>query len=191
MRIAIAELESISPYGQNKFVDVPKQNKELADDYEKRTWRERSHYDAKTRECYIPATCFKACIRDAAKFLSAQIPGKGKSTWTKHFKAGIMVVDNLPLRVKVEDIKGHWQLVPSGGGGNPNGPKVQKCFPCFQSWSGTIQFYIIDDLITEEAFEYHLGQAGSLIGIGVYRPQNGGIWGRFKVKSCKISKKKE
>lgn len=188
MRIAIAELESLSPYGQNNFVTTPKLNKELSDDYEKRTWRERAHYDTKTKECFIPCTALKNCLADAAKFLSVQIPGKGKSTWTKHFSAGIITTANIPLGVKIDDVKEHQQWVPPDGvkGGSK---RVLKYFPCFEQWSGMAEFYIIDDLITKDAFEYHLKQAGSLIGLGVFRPRNGGYWGRFKVKSIDISEK--
>lgn len=34
---------------------------------------------------------FRNCLAEAAKFLSIQIPGKGKSTYTKHFEAGLII----------------------------------------------------------------------------------------------------
>jgi hypothetical protein len=40
---------------------------------------------------------FKNCLAEIAKYLSLQIPGKGKTTYTKHFEAGVMVLDGLAL----------------------------------------------------------------------------------------------
>lgn len=185
MKIITVNLESLSPYGQNKFVNVPKLNKELSEDYEKRTWRERAHYDPVTRECFIPCSSLKNCVAESAKYSNQQIPGKGKSTWTKHFEAGIMVTDNIPLGVTIDNVKEHQQHVPADGkrGGTK---RVMKSFPCFEKWSGTVDYYIIDDLITLEVFEHHIIQAGSLIGLGWFRPRNNGYWGRFKVNSVKL-----
>jgi hypothetical protein len=38
---------------------------------------------------------------------------------------------------------------------------------------------IFDDTITKEVFERHLTEAGRFVGIGRFRPENGGIYGRF------------
>lgn len=183
MKKAICKLVSLSPYGQNKFVQTEKLAKELHDDYEKRTWRDRAHVD-ENNEMFIPPGCFKNCISDAAQFLGEKIPGQRNATWTKHFAAGVMVIEPLKLGIKKEEIKGHWQHVPSDG--KPGGKsRVMKCFPYAEKWSGEVEFLIVDSVITQEAFTHHLEQAGSLIGIGVYRPRNRGYWGRFAVQSVK------
>lgn len=74
---------------------TPKPSKENAEDYEARTWQNRLHYD--DEGVYIPAMMLKNTIAAAAKFLSISIPGKGKSTYTKHFEAGVLVTDQIPL----------------------------------------------------------------------------------------------
>ena len=181
MRTILASLESISPYSQSKEKDksFPKKEKETAEDHEKRTWRERCHYD-NDKMLFIPPMAFKNCLSEAAKFLSVQIPGKGKSTYTKHFEAGIVVAEGLRLPIKVTDVEGEWRFVPANG--RRGGPtRVFKCFPLIKAWSGVMQFYIIDDAITGDVFKYHLQQAGSFIGIGRFRPRNNGFYGRFKV----------
>src|SRR5262245_66011200 len=86
MIIATAELEGISPYSQSKHHITPKKERELPKDYEERTWRERLHVN-KDGYVFIPPMAFKNCIAEIAKFLGVQIPGKGKSTYTKHFEA--------------------------------------------------------------------------------------------------------
>ena len=114
MKTAIATLKSVATYSQSKFHDTPKLDKESANDYETRTWRERQHYDDKGM-VYIPPMAFKNCISEAAKFLSIKIAGKGKATYTKHFEAGVLVMDPVPLGLHKDEVPGEWFFVPSDG----------------------------------------------------------------------------
>jgi len=179
MKIAIAHLKSISPYSQSKHYDTEKLPKELPKDYEARTWRDRLHV-TQEGDVFIPPMAFKNCLSDAAKFLSLPVPGRGKATYTKHFEAGVLCMEPMPLPLKKEQVKGEWLFVPSDGvrGG---GKRVEKCFPVIHEWQGTMRFYILDDMITEDVFLRTLKEAGSLIGIGRFRPRNNGFYGRFKV----------
>ena len=179
MKTAIAHLTSISPYGQSKHYNVEKLPKETSADYETRTWRERTHYD-KDGMVYIPPMAFKNCVSECAKYLSIQIPGKGKATYTKHFEAGVLVTDPVPLGVHKDDIKGQWLYVPADGrrGGDK---RVDKCFPVIQEWIAPVTFYILDDTITQDVFQEHLEEAGRFIGIGFFRPRRNGFYGRFEV----------
>lgn len=185
MRTVTAELESISPYSQSKHHEVAKLGRgtgtstESADDHERRTWRERCHVDA-AGNVFIPPMAFKNCIAEIAKYLSVQIPGKGKSTYTKHFEAGVMVLDGVTLPVTKDTIAGEWLFVPADGR-RGSGKRVSKCFPVVPQWSGTVQFIVLDDVISPEVFEQHLRDAGNFIGIGRFRPRKNGYYGRFKV----------
>ena len=188
MRIATATLQSISPYSQSKFYDVPRVGTrasgtatETPKDYEIRTWRERCHTDA-TGRIVIPPMAFKNCLSEIAKYLSVQIPGKGKSTYTKHFEAGVMVLEGITLPITKDEVPGEWLYVPSDGrrGGSK---RVPKCFPVISEWKGGVTFHILDDVINEETFMQHLKDAGNFIGIGRFRPRNNGYYGRFAVQS--------
>jgi hypothetical protein len=187
MRIATAHLESISPYSQSRHYNVPKLGRdtgastESSKDYEERTWRERCHVDA-DGWIYVPPMAFKNCLSEIAKYLGMQIPGQGKKTYTKHFEAGVLVMDPLPLKVRKEDVPGEWLFVPPDGrrGGNT---RVEKCFPMIAHWAGAVKFYILDDVITEAVFETHLREAGNFIGIGRFRPRKNGFYGRFRVNA--------
>jgi len=183
MHTAIASLESISQYSQSRYHDAEKLPKEAADDYEARTWRKRMHVN-EDGHVFIPPMAFKNCLSDAAKYLSIQVPGKGKSTYTKHFEAGVLVVDPLVLPITRDDIECEWLHVPSDGrrGGTT---RVEKCFPLIPAWEGEVKYLIFDDIITEDAFEEHLRDCGSFIGIGRFRPRNNGFYGRFSVESIK------
>ena len=179
MRIARCHLTSISPYSQSKMIRAERGERETDKEHEKRVWRERSHYNAEG-QCYIPPTAFKNMIAEAAKFTPRTGPTGGKSTWTKNFEAGILVVDPLMLGVHVDEMQSEMLNVPSRGRPGP-GPRVDKIFPLFEKWSGWVEFLVYDDSITEEIFELYLREAGSFIGVGRFRPRNRGFYGRFKI----------
>jgi len=61
-----------------------------------------------------------------------------------------------------------------------SGKRVKRTFPTIPSWSGTAEFVILDDTITPDVFERTLKTAGQIVGIGRFRPENGGLNGRFK-----------
>lgn len=181
MKTCIVKLHSVTPYSQSKFHNTAKLEKESADDYERRTWREKLNV-MPDDFVYIPPMAFKNCLSEAAKYLGMKIPGMGQNQYTKHFVSGVMVHDPLVLPIKKKDVLHEWLFVPSDGkrGG---GKRVQKCFPVIPSWSGEVIFHILDDTITESVFSYHLAQAGRFIGIGRWRPTSNGMYGRFKIDS--------
>lgn len=179
MKKVIAHLKSTAPYGQSRHYVVPKLEKESAADYEERTWRNRLHVNGEGN-VFIPPTALKNCLSEAAKYLSMRIPGKGKSTYTKCFEAGLLVIDPVELAIKAQDVQGLWLFVPSDGkrGG---GKRVDKCFPVIPAWEALATFYILDETITESVFRTHLEEAGKFIGVGFFRPRNNGFYGRFEV----------
>lgn len=185
MKTVIATLQSMADYSQSRYHGTEKLPKENHRDYEKRTWRERVHATP-DGHVFMPAMGFKNCLSEAAKFLSVQIPGKGKATYTKHFEAGVLVMDNIVLPDMKAEIEGEWLFVPSDGkrGG---GSRVEKCFPVIHDWRAEVPFHIVDDTITPEVFEDHLRQAGQFIGLGRFRPRNNGFYGRFEVEGLSWS----
>jgi hypothetical protein len=180
MFLCEVEIKGISPLSFGRFHNTPKENKERPEDYEKRTWQEKAHFNSKG-ECFIPLTAFKNCLSEIAKYLSIQIPGKGKSTFTKHFESGIIVEDNLLLNTKKKDLLQEVAFVPSDGrrGGTT---RVIKYFPKIEEWSTSANVRILDEVITREIFEQHLREAGIFIGLGRFRPRNNGYFGRFTSK---------
>jgi hypothetical protein len=130
---------------------------------------------------FIPPMAFKNCLSEIAKYNGEQIPGKGKNTFTKHFEAGVLVLEGLTLNVKKDDVPGEWLFVPADGK-RGSGKRVRKCFPVVAEWTGKVSFHILDETVTEEVFVRHLDQAGKFIGIGRFRPRNNGYYGRFSVE---------
>ncbi len=186
MRIALAKLKSASPYSPGRPIQTEKSRDETHDDHERRTWRERCH-SGPDGIAFIPPMAFKNCVAEAAKYKSIQIPGKGKSTYTKHFEAGVLCKEPLSLGVDVETVEGNRLFVPANGqrGGSK---RVWKTFPIFHEWTGVVEFVILDETLDNDTFETHLIDAGQFIGIGTFRPRNNGYFGRFSVEGIEWSK---
>ena len=179
MRHIIATIKGVSVYSQSKHHETPFLDRELKDAHEVRTWRERMHVNEEGY-VFIPPTAIKNGLAATAKFLGHQIPGKGKQTYTKHFESGIMVIDPLVLPIRKDEVQAERLFVPSDGkrGGSR---RVWKYFPVISDWGGDIIVYVLDDIITKDVFDLHLDAMGKFIGLGRFRPQNNGYYGRFEV----------
>ncbi|MCP5099886.1 MAG: hypothetical protein GY943_30400 [Chloroflexi bacterium] len=183
MKVCTAKLKSITPYSQSRQHDTEKLEKETHEAYEKRTWINKAHV-GDNGKIYIPPMAFKQAVDAAAKYLSIQIPGKGKATYTKHFLSGLLVMDKMDTGVEGATVEGEW-INCNSDGVRGSGKRVKRCFPLIPSWEGKQDFYILDETIDETTFERVLKEAGALIGIGRFRPQNGGFYGRFSIEGTK------
>ena len=180
------EIVGASPYSPGKAIVSERGKQEDYRVFEERAWRERMHVTSKG-DVFIPPMALKCCLQEAAKYLAESVPGKGKSTYTKHFEAGVMVTDPMYLGIKSDQVEGDWQFVPSDGkpGG---GSRVWKCFPVVPTWTCKATVYILDPTITNDVLERYVGYAGQFIGMGRFRPRNRGYYGRFTVSNFKFTK---
>lgn len=188
MKTVIASVEGLSPYSQSRSYDVDHLQGEGFDDYEKRTWPNRLHVDAKG-EVFIPPMAFKNALAETAKFLSLGVPGKGKATYTKHFEAGVLAVEPALIGIKAADVQCERLFVPSDG--RPGGGKrVHKYFPVIPAgWKADFIFLILDETVLQTwpetgqtVFQFVLERCGQFVGIGRFRPRNRGFYGRFSVR---------
>lgn len=177
MLTATVSLSSLSPYSPSRRVEE-RLPKEPWDDYEKRVWKDRAHYNP-DGHVIIPPMAFKRSIEAAAKFLRMRIPGKDRSEFGKHFVAGVLVPTCLALPITRDTLEGESLYLSSRG--IRGDMDVLKIEPCIREWSGTVTYYILDETITKDVFMKHLTEAGNFIGIGRFRPMNGGYYGRYSV----------
>lgn len=188
IRIATCLLSSATPYSQGDFFKTERSSKMKADEHDATYWRERAHTVKKgpnAGQMFIPAQQFKNALLDAAKFLGMKVKGKGQSTYSKHFAAGVMVNEDLILPNVVADLEP--EIVWCSADGKPGGAsKVLRRFPIVDSWEGSVSYIILDETIDDAVFKEHLQHSGNLIGIGRWRPIKNGRYGRFTVKSCEI-----
>ena len=154
---------------------------ESHDQYERRTFPEKTHYDHTTGEVYVPPLMFKKSLEVAPAFLNlGTIPGKGSSTYTKFFLSALMITDPVYIGQKISDGRDEVLFVNPMGKRN-SGTRVKRWFKTFDEWAGILKVTILNsDIVTEKIFERVLIASGIFVGVGRFRPQNGGFYGRFK-----------
>lgn len=181
MKLAICKLKSVSPYSQSGVFQTPKGDKETHEAAEKRRWQEKLHVNADGL-VFIPPMALKFALATAARMLRIQIPGKGKSEYTKHFDRGVLCIEPVVLGVKPDAFRQEW-INANADGRRGSGRRVQRCFPTIDEWSATVEFLILDETVTQDVFERVISEAGRFVGVGMHRPENGGYKGRFEVVS--------
>jgi hypothetical protein len=130
---------------------------------------------------------FKKSLDSACKHSGKKISGRGKSTYTSKFERGcvpsghFVLTDLNGVPLLKQNIPGQELFVPSDGVAG-SGKRVTKWFPFIEKWKATGEFTILDNIIDEETFEEMLKIAGTFVGLGRWRPQNSGLYGRFAVK---------
>jgi hypothetical protein len=177
-KLVEVDLVSMAPYSQSRKHDRPRKEKETWDDYEQRTWREKCSTDD-AGIVVIPAMAFKQALDKVAQRLGDQVPGKGKSTYTKHFAGGVICEQDVSLGTS-KDSAPSITISANADGKRGSGKRVNRTFPQWPTWKGTARFAILDDTVTKPVFERHILEAGRFIGVGRFRPENGGLNGRFK-----------
>lgn len=182
MHIATVKLASAAPYSQsrNYSQEIELLPRETHDAFDKRTWRNKCHAMG-DGHVYIPPMAFKQGLDTAAKMRGIQIPGKGRATYTKYFLAGVLVMEPLVLPLTRDDLAFD-DIFANADGIRGSSKRVWRRFPRIDKWEGEVTFHILADEITEEVFAEVLKQAGAFVGIGRFRPERGGYYGRYEVK---------
>jgi hypothetical protein len=193
MMTAHITIKGVSPYSQSRYIDqddLPKQGKEGADDYEKRTWQARIHRDGRGVP-FLPAMSIKKSL-DAASSYLGKIKGERNATYTKRFKSGLLVTENFALTengkpvTSIADFQGEWLFLDANGKSMQGSTRVKRCMPRLTTWTAAGVIHVVDEVITETVLEQALTDAGKFVGIGRFRPQNGGFYGRFVLDSMEI-----
>lgn len=190
LMIATIRIEGVTPLLFGGMIDrnaFPKKSRESHDDYERRTWRERAHASPDGR-LYVPALALKRMFESTARQQGDRIKGAGMKTWTSKMRTGLqaecdMALDPATLKNEVTAL---WKSVPADG--KPGGAKrVPRAFPIVASWGGEFSVLLLDSSIQPEILENYARKAGILNGLGTWRPQTGGNFGRFRVTSIQWS----
>jgi len=182
--VALLQITGIGPLSQSRQHDDPMMEGEGRDDYDKRTWRSKLNVETRDgkRTVVLPAHGIQQAITAAARYSKRQIPGQGKATWTKKFEAGIMLLECPALNIDPDTVT-CVTISANADGVRGSGKRVTRRFPQMPEWSATFSVHILDPIITEDVFREMVGLAGMFIGLGRFRPEKGGVNGRFKIAS--------
>jgi hypothetical protein len=184
MRIATIRVKGLTPYSQSRALQSDKNREETHDDFDKRIWQEHLHVGT-DGVFFIPAVSIIQGMASAASYLGkgGELKKKGQANWAENFRCGLAmargpVIEGSPPRPE--------RVYCNADGKRGSGKRVWRTFPIFDEWSATFEIHILDDTIPEEVFIRVVNAFGLFIGIGRYRPQNGGYLGRFTVESLTI-----
>ncbi len=181
--IATTTITGIAPYSASRQHNDPSMEGESRDDYDARTWRSKLNIEDRDgkRTVVLPAHGIHQAIASAAKYSKKQIPGQGKATWTAKFTAGISIPENPSLDADPDAVQ-CVTISANADGIRGSGKRVPRRFPIIPQWEATFDVWILDPIITEDVFREMLTLAGMFVGVGRFRPEKGGINGRFKPK---------
>lgn len=167
------KVEGISPLLMNRFRD-----KSIDSESKKRTGSmEKGDIEDKLYQIegknYIPAVYFRNSLVESSK--QFKIIGKGKSTYSKLVGATVEVIpEMIPLNESYEAFK--------IAGVNPmTKGRMMVTRPRFNKWSAEFQIILNDDGIPKSVMNEILEQSGHYVGIGDWRPEKKGMFGKFMV----------
>lgn len=179
--IATVTLAGISPLSQSRQHNEPKLEGEGHEDYDIRTWQSKMNVDRKSGNVVIPAHGMHQALVAAAKYSGEQIPGQGKKTWTAKFTTGIALLADIDTGLRPDEAQ-EITISANADGVRGSGRRVPRRFPIFYDWQANFEVMILDPIITESQFRKMLELAGMFIGVGRFRPEKGGMNGRWRVE---------
>lgn len=172
-RMTAEQLEAIRTKDKKKF-KAPAEPREEAE--------RKAYLTQDTREPYLPVENFMACLIEAGKFI--RLDAKRQMTTAKStLLPGFLSIDDfvLLLRDSRTGESATWE-VDMRQGRNPNGGEgVCILRPRFDRWSFETTLVLDTEQLDERVYRELVDIAGARIGLGDFRPQRKGIYGRFKV----------
>lgn len=179
-------VKGISPLSQSRMHATPFLERESHADYDLRTWREKCNYDS-DGNVFVPAMAMKQAMDAAAKRLAIPDPDNKRASLTKFFVSDVICERHLLIGIK-KDAMPSITINANSDGVRGSGKRVLRTFPQTPYWGGSTSFLVMDEKITKDVFERVIRAAGQSIGVGQFRPERGGLNGRWEV--VKLSQEK-
>lgn len=131
---------------------------------------------------YIPGQNIYSSIIEAGKFHKT---GRTKITTTKSslVPAGIAINELIcPLNTKEFEVDSRSVVIPATGG------RIMCYRPRIDEWQLSFTLDVDEKMFDEKTVRLLVDDAGSKCGLGDFRPQRKGTFGRFKVVEWKVEK---
>lgn len=183
IRIATAAITGISPYSASAPYRSEKTREESYDEFEARCWREHLTV-GEDGKVVISFMAFKMALTGAAKLTQRKL--KGSQTYSKSMETGVLLDAPLALGIDPANVKSE-RFYVNADGVRGSGKRVWRTFPMIFPWAGTLRIHVMNPAIAKDVFEEYLREAGMYIGVGRFRPEKGGVNGRWSVGSVKWS----
>jgi hypothetical protein len=174
--------KSLSPALFCKYVHDEKEG-ETPVEHEKRTWKQRAHYNDKGK-VIISGYMLSSTLELAAKLLGERVGGKKMGKGMSHYIRLIQIEGDIVTTITEDNLEGNTAFVSANG--KPDGGKVMRTYPKVPRWSGTLTvvYPTLGSVLNDDVVMKYLEIAGLYIGIGHWRPgaPSRGTYGRFSVE---------
>jgi len=177
------KLASAAPIFFGAPVFEKKKSDETHEQFEERTWQVKVRR-TEDGQVYIQPFALKNALEAAGSRLNMKLTGK--ATYTKLFRQGVMINEDIRLNdrdgnpVTIKSVTPVPMFVPSDGK-RGSGKRVMRIFPQLPAWNAEVEILCFDQRLTTDVVKAHLEESGKFIGFGSMRVENGGVAGRFMV----------
>ena len=171
------EIKGTSPLLMNRFRDSQIEGKSSKKGEQKDLAIEDKLYLLENGKPYIPANYFYRSLIDAGKKL--QVRGQKKATYSK------LVGSVVEVNPEAIEIKGKYVPFRISAVNPMTKGRMMVTRPRFDDWVCEFEVTVTDDSIGEETMNELLVLSGSVTGIGDWRPEKKGRFGKFMVTSFK------
>jgi len=191
MRTFKVKVQGVTPYMQHrmddrKLADWERQRgriveNDLAGDEPHRLAMFHSYIDD-NGHFYIPAEHFKQCMIKGAGYVKAKVGSATKSM--KSIVAGMWMIKEQKLPFRPFD-----EVDSRSAVNRAVKARIMTHRPKWNDWSAEFTLLIDDDekgKVTEETIRAIIEYGGRYLGVGSYRPEHTGEFGRFRVESLEL-----
>lgn len=176
-------IQGVTPILFNRFRDTAIEGKS-----KKRTGAmeeseiEDKLYKDENGKVQLPSVYIKNSVTEAAK--QFKIVGKNKATYSKIVGSS---VDVMPFYIDLEADK--YEVFRISAVNPMTKGRMMVSRPQFKSWSATFQIILNDSQVDSGVMNEILDHAGKYVGLGDWRPEKKGMFGKFMITSFKVEKK--
>lgn len=186
MKIFNVKVEGVTPYMQHRMDDIKLEQwvKQRGPIYERydisnpeviADFHSHIHFNGQP-EYYIPSDHFRMSMIEAGKMVKGKVGGSTKSM--SNVVAALFTVT--PERISIPK----WSDIDKRSAVNKNiKARVIVIRPKWATWDAEFMLSVDEDSIHNDMIAKIIEYSGKYIGIGSYRPQNKGQFGRFKLTS--------
>lgn len=190
MCVVTVRIEGVSSLLQHKFGDVAMEDGKkptrsiLVQESDPRQEAERAAYRDKEGYCYFPGAAVARMLREAGG--SHKTKGSRKSAKFLVPAAVLVTEDAInilngdgkkPAKTKEFEVDGRPVTIPATKG------RIMRYRPRWDKWAAEFHLEVDEAVLPAKFIHQLMEEGGKRIGIGDYRPEKGGPFGRFRVLS--------
>lgn len=139
-------------------------------------------YKDGTGKIQLPAVYLKNAITESAK--QFKIVGKNKCTYSKIVGSSVEIS---PFYIDLEADK--YDIFRISAVNPMTKGRMMVSRPKFDRWTATFQIILNDEQVDASVMNEILEHAGKYVGVGDWRPEKKGMFGKFMISSYKTEKK--